>query len=512
MSQPSEPIERPDPAEQDQPSPRALTQAQRQAVAELVRVAPVVGRLTDRFATAGHELALVGGSVRDALLGRLGVDLDFATSARPEQVQALLDGWAEALWDVGIAYGTVAALKDGYRLEITTYRSEAYDPQSRKPAVAYGDTLDGDLHRRDFTVNAMALTLPEQVFVDPYGGLPDLVAGRLRTPATPEESFSDDPLRMLRAARFAAQLGFAVDPEVRSAMTRMADRIAIVSAERVQGEVVKLVEADRPVAGLRLLVDTGLAEQVLPELPLLRLEIDEHHRHKDVYEHTLTVLEQSMELEGAPDGPLSRPDFVLRFAALMHDVGKPKTRAFEPGGGVSFHHHEVVGAKITRRRMQALRFGNEVTDEVCSLVALHLRFHGFGEGGWTDSAVRRFVRDAGGQLDRLLALTRADCTTRNRRRAELLQGQVDELEERIARLRAQEELDAIRPDLDGAAIMALLGIPPGPTVGQAYRFLLERRLDRGPVDAATAAAELLAWWSDRPGSGGSDGPATATSS
>jgi poly(A) polymerase len=495
VSQPQVPLD-PDHADR-----RALTQAQRRAVGELVRVAPVVGELAERFVAAGHELALVGGSVRDALLGRLGDDLDFATSARPEQSKELVDGWAEAVWDVGMAFGTVAALKDGHRLEITTYRTEAYDPQSRKPEVEYGQALEGDLRRRDFTVNAMALTVPDQRFVDPYGGLPDLVAGRLRTPATPQESFSDDPLRMLRAARFAAQLGFDVGADVRSAMARMADRIGIVSAERVQAELVKLVEADRPVAGLRLLVDTGLAEHVLPELPLLRLEIDEHHRHKDVYEHTLTVLEQSMALETDPGGALPRPDFVLRFAALMHDVGKPKTRAFEPGGGVSFHHHEVVGSKITRRRMQALRFGNDVTDQVSALVALHLRFHGFGEGGWTDSAVRRFVRDAGDQLDRLLALTRADCTTRNRRRAVLLQGQVDDLEERIARLRAQEELDAIRPDLDGAAIMAVLGIAPGPTVGRAYRFLLERRLDRGPVDAATAESELLAWWTDQPESG-----------
>ncbi len=461
----------------------------------------MVTELAERFVRGGHEIALVGGPVRDALMGRLGDDLDFATSARPEQTKALVEGWAEAVWDVGIAYGTVAARKDGHRLEITTYRSDAYHPASRKPAVDYGDSLEADLRRRDFTVNAMAVRLPGRLFVDPYGGLDDLAAARLRTPATPHESFSDDPLRMMRAARFVAQLGFEVAPDVQEAMTQMADRIAIVSAERVQVELVKLVESDGPVAGLRLMVGTGLAEQVLPELGLLQLEIDEHHRHKDVYEHTLTVLEQSMALESGPDGPLPRPDFVLRFAALMHDVGKPKTRAFEPGGGVSFHHHEVVGAKITRRRMQALRFGNDVTDRVCSLVALHLRFHGFGDGGWTDSAVRRFVRDAGDQLDRLIALTRADCTTRNQRRALMLQGQVDELEARIARLRAQEQLDAIRPDLDGAAIMALLGIAPGPTVGRAYRFLLDRRLERGPADAATAEAELLAWWSDQPESG-----------
>jgi poly(A) polymerase len=488
--------------EPDRPDDGALTAAQRRAVTKLVQVAPV-GDLSERFTRAGYELALVGGSVRDALLGRLGDDLDFATSAPPEQSRALVQGWAQAIWDVGIAYGTVAALKDGYRLEITTYRTEAYDPDSRKPDVAYGDSLEADLRRRDFTVNAMAVALPQRTFVDPHAGLADLVAGRLRTPATPHESFSDDPLRMMRAARFAAQLGFEVADEVTAAITTMADRIDIVSAERVQAELVKLVQAPTPVAGLRLMVDTGLADRVLPELPLLQLEIDEHHRHKDVYEHTLTVLERTLALETGPDGALPGPDLVLRLAALMHDVGKPRTRAFEPGGGVSFHHHEVVGAKLTRRRMQALRFGNDVTDQVSALVAQHLRFHGYGDGGWTDSAVRRFVRDAGDQLDRLLALTRADCTTRNRRRALALQAQVDELEERIARLREQEELDAIRPDLDGEAIMSVLRIDPGPTVGRAYRFLLERRLERGPVDAPTAESELLAWWSDQPESASS---------
>jgi poly(A) polymerase len=482
--------------------PRRLTQAQQRAVAELVRVAPVVTELADRFTAAGHEVALVGGSVRDALLGRLGDDLDFATSARPEQSRALVEGWAEAIWDTGIAYGTVGAQRAGHRLEITTYRSESYDAHTRKPTVAYGDTLVGDLRRRDFTVNAMALSLPDRTFVDPFGGLADLVGARLRTPATPQESFSDDPLRMMRAARFTSQLGFTVDADVRAAIVDMADRIGIVSAERVQVELVKLVEGADPVPALRLLVDTGLGDLVLPELGRLRLEIDEHHRHKDVYEHTLTVLEQAIDLETGPDGGIPRPDFVLRFAALMHDVGKPRTRAHEPDGGVSFHHHEVVGAKMTVKRMQALRFSAELTERVSELVRLHLRFHGFGEGGWTDSAVRRFVRDAGPDLDRLLALTRADVTTRNMRRAAMLQGQVDELQSRIVALRAQEELDEIRPDIDGDQIMAVLGIPPGPTVGRAYRFLLERRLDRGPVDAATAESELLAWWADQPESSG----------
>jgi poly(A) polymerase len=459
--------------------------------------------LAERFVGAGHEIALVGGTVRDALLGRLQEDLDFATSARPEQTMALVEGWAEAVWETGIAFGTVGAQRAGHRLEITTYRSEAYDPDSRKPAVAYGDSLVGDLRRRDFTVNAMAVRLPDAELLDPYGGIDDLAAGRLRTPATPQESFSDDPLRMMRALRFASQLGFSVDLAVRAAIEEMADRISIVSAERVQAELVKLVVGDHPVVALRLLVETGLGELVLPELGRLRLEIDEHHRHKDVYEHTLTVLEQAIALETGPDGAIPRPDVVLRLGALMHDVGKPRTRQLEPDGGVSFHHHEVVGAKMTRKRMQALRFSTELTDQVAELVGLHLRFHGFGDGGWTDSAVRRFVRDAGppAQLARLLALTRADVTTRNRRRAAMLQAQVDELEARITHLKEQEELDAIRPDLHGEQIMAALGIVPGPTVGRAYRFLLERRLDRGPVDAATAESELLAWWADQPESG-----------
>jgi poly(A) polymerase len=456
----------------------------------------VVETLGRRFAEAGHEIALVGGPVRDGLLGRLDRldDLDFTTSARPDQILALLDGWAEAVWDVGIAYGTVGAQKDGFRLEITTYRSEEYDPQSRKPDVTYGDSLEGDLRRRDFTINAMAVRLPDRSLVDPFGGVVDLGRRVLRTPAAPQDSFTDDPLRMMRAARFAAQLGFTVAADVVEAMTQLADRIAIVSAERVQGELVKLVTAPEPRTGLRLLVDTGLAARVLPELPLLQLEIDEHHRHKDVYEHTLTVLEQAIDLEDGPDGPVPGPDFVLRFAALMHDVGKPRTRRFEEGGGVSFHHHEVVGAKITRKRMAALRFSGDLTDDVCRLVELHLRFHGYGGGEWTDSAVRRFVRDAGPLLTRLLKLTRADCTTRNRRRAAELAAHIDDLEVRIARLQVEEGLAALRPDLDGEQIMAILGLSPGPAVGRAYRFLMDLRLDQGPLGPEAAEAELRAWW------------------
>jgi poly(A) polymerase len=480
-----------------------LSEAQRSAVQQLLRVSPVVDALAGRFLAAGHEIALVGGPVRDALLGRLGDDLDLTTSARPEQAKALMADWADTVWDVGIAFGTVGAQKDGFRLEVTTYRSDAYDRTSRKPEVTYGDTLEDDLRRRDFTVNAMAVTLPDHRFVDPYGGLDDLADLVLRTPAAPEESFADDPLRMMRAARFAAQLGLAVDPAARTAMTAMADRLGIVSPERVQAELVKLVCAPDPRRGLELMVSTGLAARVLPELPLLALEVDEHHRHKDVYEHTLTVLEQAMALEGRPapagvaGGPIPSPDFALRFAALMHDVGKPRTRRFEDGGGVSFHHHEVVGAKLTRARMQELRFGKEVTEDVATLVELHLRFHGYGDGAWTDSAVRRFVRDAGPLLTRLLALTRADSTTRNPRRAARLAASVDALEQRIERLLEQEELDRLRPDLDGGRIMAILGLAPGPLVGEAYRHLLELRIEHGPLGAEAAEVELRRWWAAR---------------
>ena len=476
------------------PKSAALSEVQRRAIAELLRVAPVAAELGRRFTAAGHDLALVGGSVRDALLGRLGNDLDFATNARPPEIMSVVRPWADSVWDVGKAFGTIGARVGDFQLEITTYRSEAYDRSSRKPVVAFGDSLEGDLERRDFAVNAMALTLPEPRFIDPYGGLTDLGNRLLRTPASPESSFSDDPLRMLRAARFAAQLGFTVAPEVREAITAMADRLSIVSAERIRDELVKLISAPDPRTGLAILVETGLAERVLPELPRLRLEIDEHHRHKDVYEHTLTVLEQAITLED----PDRSPDFVLRFAALMHDVGKPKTRKFEPDGRVSFHFHEVVGAHLTRARMRALKFDRQTTDDVSRLVELHLRFHGYGSGEWTDSAVRRYVRDAGPLLDRLHKLTRSDCTTRNRRKAEMLARTYDQLEERIAALQAQEELDAIRPDLDGNEIMRLLDLKPGPVVGRAYRYLLELRLDAGPLDHDAAVEALMAWWREQP--------------
>ena len=459
--------------------------------------------LAGRFAAAGFRLALVGGSVRDALLGRLGDDLDFTTDARPEQVLKLVNGWADAVWDVGIAFGTVGAGKayvaDGEpqtaKVEITTYRSEAYGHDSRKPEVAYGESIEDDLLRRDFTVNAMAVALtgdPADItFIDPYGGLDDLAGQILRTPGTAEMSFSDDPLRMMRAARFAAQLGFIVAPEVVKAMTDMAERLTIVSAERVQVELSKLLSAKTPRHGLTLMVDTGLAEYVLPELPKLRLEVDEHHRHKDVYEHTLIVLEQAIDLEEAG------PDLILRLAALLHDIGKPKTRRFEPGGGVSFHHHEMVGAHLTQSRLRKLKYSKEIVDDTAKLVELHLRFHGYGEDEWTDAAVRRYVRDAGPLLDRLHKLTRSDCTTRNRRRALMLEHAYDDLEKRIATLREQEELDSIRPDLDGNQIMEILGMKPGRDVGLAYKHLLELRMDRGPMSHDAAVTELRSWWAER---------------
>jgi poly(A) polymerase len=473
--------------------PLRLADVQRSVAAELDRIAPVLDPLGELFRSAGHELALVGGPVRDAMLGRAHNDLDFTTSAHPDDTERLLGGWADAIWTMGRDFGTIGCRKGDWQVEVTTYRSESYDPTSRKPLVDFGDSLEVDLGRRDFTVNAMAVSLPGREFVDPYGGVVDLAHRLLRTPGRPEDSFSDDPLRMLRAARFAAQLGFTVDPAVIEAMTAMAGRISIISAERVRDELVKLVLAPYPRAGLTLLVDTGLAELVLPELPALALEHDEHHRHKDVYQHTLTVLEQSIDLEDRLGGP----DFVSRFAALMHDVGKPRTRRFVGDGTVTFHHHDVVGAKLTRQRMQTLRFSTETIDAVCKLVELHLRFHGYGDGEWTDSAVRRYVRDAGDQLERLHVLTRADSTTRNARKAQRLQQTYDELEARIERLSAEEELAAIRPDLDGTQIMEILGIPPGPTVGRAYSYLLELRLDHGPMSEDAAREALLTWWADQ---------------
>ena len=474
------------------------TSLQRQALDSLAPVAGLLYELGTLFHNAGHELALVGGPVRDAFLGRTSplADLDFTTSAEPTQIQRLLDGWAENSWDTGIAFGTISASKNERQIEITTYRSENYNPDSRKPDVEFGSELAADLGRRDFTVNAMALILPTLEFVDLFEGLKDLEKKILRTPFTPVQSFSDDPLRMLRAARFASQLQFSIATDVIDAMREMAPRLDIVSNERIREELIKIVMSNHPRVGLTVMVETGLAEYVLPELPLLQLEEDEHHHHKDVYEHTLKVLEQAIDLETGHE-PQLPGDLILRMAALLHDIGKPKTRKFESDGRVSFHHHEVVGARMTKKRMKSLRFSNEQIDEVSQLVELHLRFHGYGTGEWSDSAVRRYVRDAGPLLSRLHKLTRADSTTRNKRRAEALQKAYDGLEQRIADLQEQEELDSIRPDLNGAQIMEILEIGPGREVGEAYKFLLELRLDQGPLAPQLAQEQLLLWWSER---------------
>jgi poly(A) polymerase len=467
----------------------AFDEAARRAVVELIRLKPVTDPLAERFAASGRRLYLVGGSVRDAMLGRPTTDLDFTTDARPEQILELVRPLGPT-WTTGIAFGTVGVQVDGHRCEITTFRSDTYDASSRKPEVAFGDAIEGDLARRDFTVNAMAVALPidaAEPIVDPFHGFEDLAAARLRTPIDPHRSFDDDPLRMLRAARFASQLGFTVDPAAVAAIAEMADRMTIVSAERIRDELTKLVLGGRPRLGLAVMVDTRLAEQVLPEVARLRETVDEHRRHKDVYAHTLTVLEQAIELE--PEGP----DLVLRLAALLHDIGKPKTKSIEPGGKVSFHHHEVVGASMARSRLAALRYPKDVVEDVARLVELHLRFHGYAGGSWTDAAVRRYVRDAGPLLDRLHRLTRSDCTTRNARKAAALSAAYDSLEARIEQLRAQEDLEAIRPDLDGNQIMAELGIGPGPLVGKAYQHLLALRIERGPLTHDEAVAELHAW-------------------
>lgn len=451
---------------------------------------PPVVALAAAFAAAGRELALVGGPVRDAFLGRSVNDLDFATDARPDEILALVTPISDAQWDVGREFGTIAARIRGQTVEITTYRSDEYDGASRKPAVAFGDTLEGDLSRRDFTVNAMALRLPERRLVDPAGGVEDLLARVIRTPGAPEISFGDDPLRMLRAARFSSQLGFAVADDTVDAMREFAPRLEIVSVERIADELSKLLLTDDPVPGIRLLVDTGIAELVLPEVPALRLERDEHAHHKDVYEHSLTVLTQAIDLERARG---HAPNLVLRLAALLHDIGKPATRRIEAGGVVTFHHHDVVGAKLAAKRLRALRMPNDTISAVARLVELHLRFFGYADGAWTDSAVRRYVRDAGDLLEWLHILTRADVTTRNVRKAQRLARAYGDLEDRIVALAEQEELDAIRPDLDGEQIMAILGVPPGPVVGRAYRFLLELRLDEGPLGAEEAERRLRAW-------------------
>jgi poly(A) polymerase len=464
------------------------------AAKALNRHSLVLGELGRLFADAGHELYLVGGSVRDALLGRLGTDLDFTTDARPEQMQKLLRPWAEALWDTGIEFGTLGVGKAGDRLEITTFRADTYDQVSRNPEVRFGSSLHEDLVRRDFTVNAMAVRITRDgpgEFLDPLGGLAALRAKVLDTPSAPQVSFGDDPLRMLRAARFVSQLGFSVAPRVVEALVEMAAQLGRITAERVAAELDKLLLGSDPVAGIDLMVQTGLGDVVLPEVGAMRMAIDEHHQHKDVYWHSLTVLRQAIALED--DGP----DLVLRWAALLHDIGKPATRKHEPDGGVSFHHHEVVGAKMTRKRMRALKYSKQMVDDVAQLVYLHLRFHGYGDGKWTDSAVRRYVTDAGPLLSRLHKLVRADCTTRNKRRAARLQANYDDLEHRISEIAAKEDLARVRPDLDGNEIMKILGIPAGPEVGQAWRYLKELRLDRGPLSHEEAVEELMKWWNAR---------------
>jgi poly(A) polymerase len=458
--------------------------------------APHISLLASAFAAAGHELALVGGPVRDAFLGRPVSDFDLTTDATADQILAIVAPVADAHWDVGREFGTIGARIDGETVEITTYRADSYDGETRKPTVEFGSSLEEDLVRRDFTVNAMALRLPEQVLVDPSGGMEDLLAKRLTTPGAPETSFGDDPLRMMRAARFTSQLGFTISPETLAAMTAMADKLPIVSVERMSDELTKLLATDNPVPGFRVLVETGLAGIVLPEIPALKLEVDEHAHHKDVYEHSLTVLQQAIDFEKSRN-PDASPDIILRLAALLHDIGKPTTRKIEPGGVVTFHHHDIVGAKLATKRLRQLRFDKETITAVARLIELHLRFFGYSEGVWTDSAVRRYVRDAGPQLERLHILTRADVTTRNVRKADRLAFAYDDLEDRIATIREAEGIAAVRPDLDGEAIMEILGLRPGPEVGQAYKFLLELRLDDGPLGTEEATVRLLSWWKDR---------------
>ena len=473
-------------------SQAGLSAAGELALASLVERAPLASSLAAVFKERGFTLALVGGPVRDALLGRLGNDLDFTTNAPALESKKILQKWADNVWDTGIEFGTVAAKRGETTVEVTTYRSDSYSQESRKPEVKFETSIEGDLSRRDFTVNSMALELTGATpqFIDPFGGLVDLAKKTLRTPGKPEDSFSDDPLRMLRAARFASQLNFEISPDVIEAMKAMTDRLAIVSAERIRDEMTKLLMSHNPRIGITILVDTGLAAIFIPEIPQLRLEVDEHHHHKDVYEHSITVLEQAIALEDRLGGP----NLTIRLAALLHDIGKPKTRALIPGGGVSFHHHEVVGARLAKSRLKALRYSGEIIDDVETLIALHLRFHGYGDGEWTDSAVRRYVRDAGPLLDHLHVLTRADCTTRNARKAARLAATYDGLEDRIAVLMEEEELSKIRPDLDGGEVMQLLNLKPGAMVGKALDYLLELRMDQGPLGKERATELLHQWW------------------
>ncbi|RIY17433.1 CCA tRNA nucleotidyltransferase [Bifidobacteriaceae bacterium WP012] len=471
-------------------------------VTENFKVWPEAIELGRLFAEHDYELALVGGPVRDMLLHRVSHDLDFCTSARPEEFEPILRRWGhDGFWDMGRKFGTLGAVRrrpDGteVKVEITTYRSDAYDSDSRKPEVQYGDTLEGDLSRRDFTVNAMALRVPDLEFVDPFGGASDLAKGVLRTPVDPRQSFDDDPLRMMRAVRFVAQLGFTIETNTAEAIVDMVDRLDIVSAERIRDEITKLLLSDRPRKGLEALVESGIAKRVLPEIPALQLEIDEHHRHKDVFEHTMMVLERAIALETDDEGPVPSPDLTLRLAALLHDIGKPRTRKFEDGGKVSFHHHDVVGAKMTRKRLKELHFDHHLIEDVSELVNLHLRFHGYVDEPWTDSAVRRYVKDSGHLYERLNRLTRADATTQNRRKSLMFEHAMDEMEQRVRELKKQEDFNAIRPDVDGNEIMKLLDLQPGPIVGEAYKHMLDYRLDNGPVAHDIAVAELQRWYEE----------------
>ncbi|WP_448852002.1 CCA tRNA nucleotidyltransferase [Corynebacterium sp. 335C] len=470
------------------------------------REAELLAPLARAFEEEGHELYLVGGSVRDALLGRLGNDLDFTTDARPDVVKRILDAWAPVTWDTGIEFGTVSAEKAGRQVEITTFRADQYDQVSRNPEVTFGDTLEGDLVRRDFRCNAIAVRLRAdgtREFVDPLNGFDDVVAGVLDTPGAPETSFGDDPLRMLRAARFAAQLGFGPSPRVVDAMTRMSAEIRRITAERIAAELDKLILGAHPRRGIDLMVDTGIADHILPEIPAMKMTGDEHGRHKDVYEHSLTVMEQAIDQEEPGE-----PDLELRWAALLHDCGKPDTLAFGDNGQVTFHHHEVVGARKMRKRFRRLKYPKRTVERITHLVYLHMRFHGYGEGRWTDSAVRRYVTDAGDQLDQLNKLVRADCTTRNRRKAARLARACDDLEARIQELAEQEDLAAVRPDLDGNDIMTILDVAPGPVVGRAWAHMKELRLDNGPMEREDAILALKHWWAEQPEQAGPDGPAT----
>jgi poly(A) polymerase len=465
------------------------------ALSTLVERAPVAQVLGQQFQKNGKKLALVGGSVRDAILGRLGNDLDFTTDAEPDEIKTIIKSVVENTWDTGARFGTISAKLEHYDIEITTYRSESYQSDSRKPDVNFGGSIEEDLARRDFTINSMALELTSEdpVFIDPFNGVLDLAKKIIKTPNTPEESFSDDPLRILRAIRFSAQLDFEIDQDVYRALLEMKDRLSIISAERIRDEFVKILMSENPRKGITALVDSQIAEIFIPEIPKLQLEVDEHHHHKDVYQHSIKVLEQAIALEDRLGGP----NLIIRLAALLHDIGKPRTRKLLDGGGVSFHHHEVVGAKMVRERLKHLRFDGALIKAVSQLTFLHLRFHGYGNGEWSDSAVRRYVRDAGELLEHLHVLTRADCTTRNQKKAESLANSYSSLENRIEVLAKEEELLKIRPDLDGSEIMEILGIKPGPMVGKAYNYLLELRLDQGPLGEERARAELITWWSSQ---------------